>query len=72
MNLANRMITNWLGGFGEALRVERLRRYDLERLEDDRVLMRAFGTTGRPGLDLIATDGTLPNRLRARLVELTS
>jgi len=72
VNLANRMITNWLGGFGEALRAERLRRYDLERLEDDRVLMRAFGTTGRPGLDLIATDGTLPNRLRARLVELTS
>jgi uncharacterized protein (DUF362 family) len=72
VNLANRLITNWLGGFGEALRVERLRRYDLKRLEDDRVLMRAFGTTGRPGLDLIATDGTLPNRLRARLVELTS
>jgi uncharacterized protein (DUF362 family) len=72
VNLANRMITRWLGGFGEALRAERLQRYDLNRLEDDRVLMRAFATTGRPGLDLIETDGSLPVRLRSQLVARTS
>ncbi len=71
VNLANRMITNWLGGFGEALRAERLRRFDLSRLEDDRVLMRAFATTGRPGLDLIASDGSLPDALRSRLAART-
>lgn len=50
-NLANRMVTGWLGGFGAALSAERLRRYDLDRLEDDRVLARAFATGGRPILD---------------------
>jgi uncharacterized protein (DUF362 family) len=72
VNLANRMITHWLGGFGAALRAERLRRYDLNRLEDDRVLLRAFATTGRPGLDLVDADGSLPDPLRAQLVARTS
>ena len=72
VNLANRMITRWLGGFGEALRAERLRRYDLNRIEDDRVLMRAFATGGRPGLELIDADGSLPDALRGRLVARTS
>jgi uncharacterized protein (DUF362 family) len=72
VNLANRMITHWLGGFGEALRAERLRRYDLNRLEDDRVLMRAFATSGRPGLELIDADGSLPDRVRSELVARTS
>jgi uncharacterized protein (DUF362 family) len=71
VNIANRMITRWLGGFGEALRTERLKRYDLDKLEDDRVLMRAFATTGRPGLDLVA-DASLPGRVRAQLVARTS
>jgi len=72
VNLVNRMITRWLGGFGEAFRAERLRRYDLNRLEDDRVLMRAFAATGRPGLDLIETDGSLPAAMRSQLVARTS
>ncbi len=71
VNLANRMITRWLGGFGEALRAERLRPYDLSRLEDDRVLMRAFATTGRPGLELIDADGSLPDRVRSQLIART-
>jgi uncharacterized protein (DUF362 family) len=71
VNLANRLITRWLGGFGEARRAERLRRYDLNRLEDDRVLMRAFATTGRPGLDVIDPDGSLPGPLRSQLVART-
>jgi hypothetical protein len=72
VNLANRLITRWLGGFGEAFRAERLHRYDLNRIEDDRVLMRAFATTGRPGLDLIGADGSLPDPLRSQLVARTS
>ena len=72
VNLVNRMITRWLGGFGEAFRAERLRRYDLNRIEDDRVLVRAFTTGGRPGLELIDPDDSLPDRLYSQLVARTS
>jgi uncharacterized protein (DUF362 family) len=72
VNMTNRMITSWLGGFGEAFRAERLRRYDLNRLEDDRVLARAWATHGRPGLDVVAADGSLPGSLRSQLVARTS
>ncbi|MCP5055329.1 MAG: DUF362 domain-containing protein [bacterium] len=67
-NLANRMVTTWLGGIGEAFRMERLRRHDLNRIEDDRVLARAFATGGRPTLELLDADGSLPEALRNQLV----
>lgn len=71
-NLANRVVTGWLGGFGAALGAERLHRYDLDRIEDDRVLMRAFATNGRPSLELIDPDGSLPDPVRAQLEARTS
>ncbi len=71
-NLMNKVVTNWLGGFGEALRAERLRRHDLNRLEDDRVLARAWATTGRPGLAVVDPDGSLPAAIRTQLVARTS
>lgn len=72
VNLANRMVTHWLGGVGAALGAERLRRYDLNRIEDDRVLARAFATGARPTLELVDPDGSLPDPLRDRLVARTS
>ncbi|MCP3982951.1 MAG: DUF362 domain-containing protein [bacterium] len=71
-NLANRMVVGWLGGFGAALGAERLRPHDLERIEDDRVLARAFATGGRPTLELVPADDSLPEQVRAQLVARTS
>jgi uncharacterized protein (DUF362 family) len=71
-NLANRVVTGWLGGFGAAFRAERLQRYDLDRIEDDRVLARAFATSGRPTPELVDPDGSLPEPVRAQLVARTS
>ncbi len=70
-NFANRIVTAMLGGLRQALRAERLRRYDLNRIDDDRVIRRAFATGGRPTLALIDPDGSLPERVRARLVART-
>ena len=70
-NFANRMVVGWLGGFGAALGAERLRRFDLERIEDDRVLARAFATGGRPMLELVPADDSLPEPIRAQLVART-
>ncbi len=49
----------------------KLRRYDLDRIEDDRVLARAFATGGRPTLELIDPDGSLPEPVRGQLVART-
>ena len=72
VNIANRVVNLWLGGVGAAFGAERLRRYDIERIEDDRVLLRAFATGGRPVLELIDPDGSLPDPVRAQLVARTS
>src|SRR6185369_15613865 len=54
VNMANRVVTAWLGGLGEAMRMERLTRYDLDSVWDDRVLARAFATGGGvPRIDLV-------------------
>ncbi len=71
VNLANRMVVNWLGGIGAAFGAERLRRYDLGAIEDDRVLGRAFATGGRPSLELVDPDGSLPDAVRAQLAART-
>ena len=59
VNMANRIVTTWLGGLGEAMRMQRLERYDLDTVWDDRVLRRAFATDGAiPRVDLgMANDG---------------
>lgn len=72
VNLMNRVVTNWLGGFGEALRADSLERYDLERITDDRVLRRAFRSFGGiPTLELVDADGALPEALGTMLRERT-
>ena len=68
VNLANRLITVWLGGLGEAMRMQTLERFDLATVWDDRVLRRAFHATGGvPRLELAAVDGTLSPALVDRL-----
>jgi hypothetical protein len=67
VNLANRVVTAWLGGLGEALRMEPLERYDLARVWDDRVLGRAFATGGVPQVELGVAGGALPAAIRDRL-----
>lgn len=68
VNVANRVVVNWLGGFGEAFRTQGLARYDLETVWDDRVLRRAFHVFGGvPRIELVGADGGLPAPLRQRL-----
>jgi uncharacterized protein (DUF362 family) len=68
VNIANRIVTMWLGGVRGACEMQRLRRYDLHDIWDDRVLRRAFEIAGGiPRVELTTADGALPPSLRARL-----
>jgi uncharacterized protein (DUF362 family) len=68
VDLSNRMVTRWLGGFGAALAAETLDRQDLHAIWDDRVLRRAFQVfDGVPRVELIEADGSVPAPLRRRL-----
>jgi uncharacterized protein (DUF362 family) len=68
VNVANRVVTAWLGGVGQAMRMQRLERYDMQSVWDDRVLRRAFTTGGGVPVVAIADDRGVPPALRARLV----
>lgn len=73
VNFANRIVTTWLGGLGEALRAERLERYDLNTIWDDRVLARAFQTArGVPRVELGAVNEHVPPALLERLARQVS
>jgi uncharacterized protein (DUF362 family) len=68
VNFANRIVTAWLGGLGEAMRMQHLERYDLDTVWDDRVLRRAFATAGGvPRVDLGMANDAVPAALRATL-----
>lgn len=68
VNVANRIIVRWLGGFGEMLRSESLARYDVQTVWDDRVLRRAFQISGGAPRVRVADEGrTLPRQLRDAL-----
>jgi hypothetical protein len=68
VNVANRVVTAWLGGVSQALRMQRLERYDMQSVWDDRVLRRAFTTGGGVPTLAIADAKGVPAALRARLV----
>lgn len=58
VNFVNRTVCKFLGGFDEFFKAERLTRYELERVWDDRVLRRAFEITGGvPRVELVV-DGS--------------
>jgi uncharacterized protein (DUF362 family) len=68
VNFANRIVTHWLGGIGQALRTQHLTRYDLDAVWDDRVLRRAFELAGGvPRVELADADGSLSAELRGKL-----
>ena len=67
VNFANRVVVRWLGGIGAALGAERLARYDLETVWDDRVLGRAFEIFGGVPRVALASSGDTPAQLRASL-----
>jgi uncharacterized protein (DUF362 family) len=72
-NLANRMVTVLLGGFGAGLRAQRLGRGSIDSLWGDRVLRRAFEFSGGvPRVELRDANASVPTDLRERLqTELT-
>jgi uncharacterized protein (DUF362 family) len=68
VNLANRVVVQWLGGFGQMLRTEHLARYDLERVWDDHVLRRAFAIGGGvPRVEIADAGGSLPEAVHRAL-----
>jgi uncharacterized protein (DUF362 family) len=71
VNVANRVVTYYLGGMGEATRMQSLPRYDLEGVFDDRVLRRAFELAGGvPRVELFDAGG-VPVVVRESLVAAT-
>ncbi len=65
VDFANRVVNHFLGGVGAALTAQRLPRYDLDRVWDDRVLRyaaTAFG--GVPRVDLADDEGSVPRAVR--------
>ena len=68
VNVANRVVTGWLGGLGQALRMQRLERYDMQTIWDDRVLRRAFVTIGGvPRLAVLGGTG-VPAAVQERIM----
>jgi uncharacterized protein (DUF362 family) len=68
VNFANRVVVAWLGGLGEAMRMQKLTRYDMATIWDDRVLRRAFQTGGGvPRVELAVVNDGISGALRDRL-----
>ena len=68
VNFANRMVCHFLGGPGAFFQAEHLERYDLDRVWDDRVLLRAFEVFGGvPRVALVDEESGVPTALRERL-----
>jgi uncharacterized protein (DUF362 family) len=68
VNVANRVVTGMLGGIGAALSAERLERYDLDTVWDDRILRRAFDVFGGvPRVELADVNDGVPAALEQRL-----
>jgi hypothetical protein len=70
---ANRYVVCRLGGIGQALAAEKLIRYDLNDVSDDRTLNRAYELFGgRPRVNIEAANELLPADLTKRLTEMTT
>jgi uncharacterized protein (DUF362 family) len=68
VNLANRMVSYWLGGVGAAFSTQSLPRYDLGQVWDDRVLRHAASAFGGvPRVELADPERSLPSALQERL-----
>jgi uncharacterized protein (DUF362 family) len=70
---ANRYIVGLLGGIGHAIGAEKLIRYDLNEISDDRTLNRAYELFGgRPRVDIEAANELVPADLQKSLTEMTA
>jgi hypothetical protein len=68
VSFANRVVTGMLGGLGAALSAQRLERYDLHAIWDDRILGRAFEVFGGvPRVELAVANDGVPRALEQRL-----
>jgi len=68
VNVANHVVTAWLGGVREALRTQWLTRYDLGRIWDDRVLGHAMEISGGvPRVELTPAGNAVPKELQRKL-----
>jgi uncharacterized protein (DUF362 family) len=73
VGLANRYVVGLLGGIGHAIEADKLIRYDLNEISDDRTLNRAYELFGgRPRVHIEAANEFLPENLKTRLTEMTA
>ncbi len=70
---ANRYVVSMLGGISQAIGAEKLLRYDLNEISDDRTLNRAYELFGgKPRVEIEAANDLLPTELKKRLYEMTA
>jgi len=67
VNLANKVVTLWLGGLGKAMSAERLRPWPTSDVWNDRVMRRAFEIRGGVPAVELADVGGLPEALHSDL-----
>ena len=73
VDFANRIVNVWLGGVGSAFTAERLERYDMDTVWQDRVLRRGFEISGGvPRIEFVPEASSVPASVQDRLVEATS
>jgi uncharacterized protein (DUF362 family) len=73
VNLANRVVTRWLGGMGAALTAQRLIRKDIDTIWDDRALNRAYWLWGGiPQVTISPANETVPPETRQKLSGMVS
>ncbi len=70
---ANRLVTNWLGGWRTAMEGERVNKDPLNTIWDDRVLLRSYELFGGvPDILLAPANKDIVSGLRTRLARLTA
>lgn len=73
VSIANKVVVNWLGGFGAALSAEKLTRHDIGAIWQDRVLNRAYHLWGGvPNVNLLDANEAIPSDVRQKLAESIS
>ena len=67
----NRFVVKLLGGFGDALKAEKLIRNDINSIWDDRVLNRAYEVFGGiPKVDIVDAEDSVPKAIIGKLSEM--